>query len=145
MSDALMIRCVSCGATNRVPLEKLEQRRQPVCGRCQAALPAAERKPVTVTVQRFRSRSNARRCRCCSISGRRGVGHAGWWRRFWVAVSVASVNPLHNLIVTPGKLAVLALRGIQDLLFIPRSAKLESSGDYEPPGAIEICDLVPGS
>jgi thioredoxin 2 len=49
MPDSLMIRCTRCGATNRVPVEKLEQKRQPVCGRCKAVLPAIDNKPVTVT------------------------------------------------------------------------------------------------
>ena len=53
MPDSLMIRCFGCGATNRVPLEKLEQRCQPVCGRCKAALPAADNKPVAVTDATF--------------------------------------------------------------------------------------------
>ena len=53
MSDPLMIRCAICGATNRVPLEKLEQRRQPVCGRCKTALPAIDNKPVVVTDATF--------------------------------------------------------------------------------------------
>src|SRR5687767_10509197 len=53
MPDSLMIRCTRCGATNRVPVEKLEQRRQPVCGRCKAALPAADKKPVAVTDATF--------------------------------------------------------------------------------------------
>ena len=50
-----MIRCTSCGATNRVPPEKLEQRRQPVCGRCKTALSAADNKPVAVTDATFQS------------------------------------------------------------------------------------------
>ena len=53
MPDSLMIRCTRCGATNRVPVEKLEQRRQPVCGRCKAALPAADNKPIAVTDATF--------------------------------------------------------------------------------------------
>ena len=48
-----MIRCTRCGATNRVPVEKLEQKRQPVCGRCKAVLPAADNKPVAVTDATF--------------------------------------------------------------------------------------------
>ena len=53
MPDSLMIRCTRCGATNRVPVEKLEQKRQPVCGRCKAVLPAADNKPVAVTDATF--------------------------------------------------------------------------------------------
>ena len=52
MPDSL-IRCTRCGATNRVPVEKLEQKRQPVCGRCKAALPATDNKPVAVTDATF--------------------------------------------------------------------------------------------
>lgn len=47
-----MIRCPSCGATNRVPLEKIAQGLQAVCGRCKTALPA-DNKPVTVTDATF--------------------------------------------------------------------------------------------
>ena len=52
MSDPQMIRCPSCGATNRVPLEKIAQGLQAVCGRCKTALPA-DNKPVTVTDATF--------------------------------------------------------------------------------------------
>jgi len=38
MSDLLMIRCVVCGATNRVPSAKLDAGARPRCGRCKAAL-----------------------------------------------------------------------------------------------------------
>ena len=51
MSDVQMIRCPACGATNRVPREKIEQGLEPICGRCKAALPLGERvagKPITV-------------------------------------------------------------------------------------------------
>lgn len=41
MSDVEMILCPACGATNRVPVEKLAAGRAPICGRCKAALPAA--------------------------------------------------------------------------------------------------------
>src|SRR5262249_50094973 len=39
-----LVRCPSCGATNRVPLEKIGRGLQPVCGRCKTALPF-ENKP----------------------------------------------------------------------------------------------------
>ena len=52
MSDAPLIRCPACGATNRVPREKLEQGLQPVCGRCKTPLPVDTR-PVTVTDATF--------------------------------------------------------------------------------------------
>src|SRR5947207_15971668 len=52
MSDMRLIRCPSCGATNRVPPEKLGQGLQPVCGRCKSPL-LADSKPVTVTDATF--------------------------------------------------------------------------------------------
>jgi thioredoxin 2 len=52
MAEARLIRCASCGATNRVPLQKIAQRLQPVCGRCKTALPFGD-KPVTVSDATF--------------------------------------------------------------------------------------------
>src|SRR3989475_11503634 len=52
MSDPQLIRCPSCGATNRVPPEKLEEGLQPVCGRCKTPL-LADNEPVTVTDATF--------------------------------------------------------------------------------------------
>ena len=52
MADPLLIRCPACGASNRVPLEKIKLGLQPVCGRCKSPLPA-ETKPVTVTDATF--------------------------------------------------------------------------------------------
>jgi thioredoxin 2 len=52
MSDAQLIRCPSCGATNRVPPEKINQGLQAVCGRCKTPL-LADGKPVTVTDATF--------------------------------------------------------------------------------------------
>src|SRR2546427_1325241 len=52
MSDPQLIRCPSCGATNRVPPEKLEEGLQPVCGRCKTPL-LADNKPVVVTDATF--------------------------------------------------------------------------------------------
>ncbi|HEX6438869.1 MAG TPA: thioredoxin TrxC [Candidatus Binatia bacterium] len=52
MSDPQLIRCPSCGATNRVPLEKIAQRLKPICGRCKTPL-FAEAKPVTITDATF--------------------------------------------------------------------------------------------
>ncbi len=54
MADNQLIECPSCGATNRVPLAKLAQGRQPVCGRCKTTLPLSN-EPVTVTDQTFAS------------------------------------------------------------------------------------------
>src|SRR3954451_21754066 len=52
MAQTQLIRCPSCGATNRVPVEKVEQGLQPVCGRCKTPLPVPG-KPVTVTDATF--------------------------------------------------------------------------------------------
>ena len=52
MADSQLIRCSVCGATNRVPLEKLKQELQPICGRCKNPLPL-DGKPVTVTDATF--------------------------------------------------------------------------------------------
>jgi thioredoxin 2 len=51
-TEALLIRCPACGATNRVPHEKLDGHHQPVCGRCKTALPATTQ-PVIVTDATF--------------------------------------------------------------------------------------------
>jgi thioredoxin 2 len=48
--DVLLVRCPSCGATNRIPRAK--RALGPVCGRCQAKL-AVEDRPVTVTDATF--------------------------------------------------------------------------------------------
>jgi thioredoxin 2 len=56
MSDMQMIRCPACGATNRVPREKIEQGLEPICGRCKAALPLGDKvagKPIAVTDATF--------------------------------------------------------------------------------------------
>ena len=57
MSEPLLIRCPSCGATNRVPMDKLATRGQPVCGRCKRPLPIGvqDTAPVTVTDATFAS------------------------------------------------------------------------------------------
>jgi thioredoxin 2 len=52
MAETRLIRCPSCGATNRVPLDKVEGGLRPVCGRCKTPLPA-EVGPVTVTDATF--------------------------------------------------------------------------------------------
>lgn len=52
MSEPLLIRCSACGATNRVPPEKLRQGLEPVCGRCKTTLPV-NRKPLSVTDATF--------------------------------------------------------------------------------------------
>jgi len=50
MSDSQLVRCPACGATNRVPMDKLETRGQPVCGRCKRPLPIGVQDPAPVTV-----------------------------------------------------------------------------------------------
>jgi thioredoxin 2 len=37
--ETRLIRCPSCGVTNRVPLDKVEAGLRPVCGRCKAPVP----------------------------------------------------------------------------------------------------------
>jgi thioredoxin 2 len=55
MTDHLRIACAACGATNRVPREKLDRGLQPVCGRCHAPL-AVETRPLDVTDATFADR-----------------------------------------------------------------------------------------
>ena len=52
MSETQLVRCPSCGATNRVPQDKLALGLTPVCGRCKAPLPV-HAKPVSVTDATF--------------------------------------------------------------------------------------------
>jgi thioredoxin 2 len=51
-SDRRLIRCPGCGAVNRVPWGEVEQGREPVCGRCKAALPT-HAAPIAVTDATF--------------------------------------------------------------------------------------------
>jgi thioredoxin 2 len=50
MSEASLIRCASCGATNRLRQNK-RHGLQPVCGQCKTPLPVSQ--PVTVTDATF--------------------------------------------------------------------------------------------
>lgn len=43
----LMIECPACGATNRIPGDKVAQGLAPVCGKCKAPLPVGKPQPVT--------------------------------------------------------------------------------------------------
>ena len=52
MSETQLIRCPSCGVTNRVPLDKVESGLTPVCGRCRTRIPI-DSKPITVTDATF--------------------------------------------------------------------------------------------
>jgi thioredoxin 2 len=47
-----MLRCPACGATNRVPENKIIEGLRPRCGRCKTPLPL-DAKPVTVTDATF--------------------------------------------------------------------------------------------
>jgi thioredoxin 2 len=53
MADVMTIRCLSCGAANRVPRDKLAQGLQARCGSCKQPLPAAAATPLTVTDATF--------------------------------------------------------------------------------------------
>ena len=53
MADVTTIRCGSCGATNRVPREKLAQGLKAKCGSCKQPLPAAASTPLIVTDATF--------------------------------------------------------------------------------------------
>ena len=53
MADITTIRCASCGATNRVPRDKLARGLVPKCGRCKQALAAAAGGPLVVTDATF--------------------------------------------------------------------------------------------
>jgi thioredoxin 2 len=52
MSESPLIRCNACGAVNRVPAAKLQQKLQPVCGKCKAPLPSGGQ-PAIVTDATF--------------------------------------------------------------------------------------------
>jgi len=52
MSEPLLIRCSACGATNRVPRERLQAGLQPVCGRCKSTL-SVDGTPLDVTDGEF--------------------------------------------------------------------------------------------
>jgi thioredoxin 2 len=48
MTQTIQLSCSNCGATNRVPLDKLQPGRAPVCGRCKTPLPP-DSAPAVVT------------------------------------------------------------------------------------------------
>ena len=52
MADDMMVRCPSCSAINRVPLERIGPGRKAVCGRCKTDLPA-DAAPEIVTDATF--------------------------------------------------------------------------------------------
>src|ERR1700684_47122 len=56
MPDPVLLPCPSCGATNRVPVEKVGAGVQPICGRCKSPLRVSDMKdPVDVTDGSFSS------------------------------------------------------------------------------------------
>lgn len=54
MTDISLRRCATCGATNRVPQDKLDRGLRPTCGSCKASL-ADGSQPMTVTDATFAS------------------------------------------------------------------------------------------
>jgi thioredoxin 2 len=54
MEEALLIPCPSCGATNRVPHDKVKQEVEAICGRCKTPLPISF-EPVIATDANFAS------------------------------------------------------------------------------------------
>lgn len=52
MPDPQLIACPACGATNRVPRERIAEGLKPICGRCKAALPNLSQ-PLNVTDATF--------------------------------------------------------------------------------------------
>ena len=55
MPDMQLIRCPSCGAVNRVPMDRVARDLQPVCGRCHTPLSVETTQPLTVTDATFAS------------------------------------------------------------------------------------------
>jgi thioredoxin 2 len=53
MEEVATIRCVGCGAANRVPRDKLAQGLKPKCGRCKRPLSGATARPLIVTDATF--------------------------------------------------------------------------------------------
>jgi thioredoxin 2 len=51
-TETQLVPCPECGATNRVPLEKVQNDLQPICGRCKTPL-AVSAHPLTVTDSNF--------------------------------------------------------------------------------------------
>jgi len=52
VAEILLVRCPACGATNRVPQDRVARGLAPICGRCKAQLSLSAR-PVTVTDASF--------------------------------------------------------------------------------------------
>lgn len=45
--EPLLVACPACGATNRVPPDRVARGLGPVCGKCRAPLPVGKPQPVT--------------------------------------------------------------------------------------------------
>jgi thioredoxin 2 len=45
--EPLLVDCPACGATNRVPPDRVARGLAPVCGKCRAPLPVGKPQPVT--------------------------------------------------------------------------------------------------
>ena len=54
MADDIMVRCPSCSAVNRVPMDRVGAGRKAVCGRCKTDLPT-DAAPFTVSDATFAS------------------------------------------------------------------------------------------
>jgi thioredoxin 2 len=56
MPDPVLLHCSSCGVANRVPVEKISEGREPVCGRCKSPLRVPDiRHPIDVIDASFSS------------------------------------------------------------------------------------------
>jgi thioredoxin 2 len=55
VQESQLVKCSSCGATNRVASESVPPGQEPVCGRCKAPLTADHAHPLTVTDASFRA------------------------------------------------------------------------------------------
>ena len=55
MAETALAQCPSCGATNRVPIDRVTDGRKAVCGRCRTELPPAARtaEPMTFSDATF--------------------------------------------------------------------------------------------
>jgi thioredoxin 2 len=53
VQDSQLVKCSSCGATNRIASEGMPPGQEPVCGRCKNPLTAQDNHPLTVTDASF--------------------------------------------------------------------------------------------
>ena len=79
MAADSLIRCPSCGATNRLPVDAIGHGKKAVCGRCKTPLAAG--RPVAVSDATFAAEIERSPLPVLVDCGRRGAGRAGWWRR----------------------------------------------------------------